>query len=60
VRIGFGRGRGRKVFAEHHIDRGTIDFLLLLHAKPDYPLPTTACLMQHRLGLSTSVGALDF
>src|SRR5262249_42732464 len=27
---------------------------------PDYPLPTTACLMQSRLGLKTSVGALDF
>ena len=27
---------------------------------PDYPLPTTACLMQDRLGLPTSIGALDF
>jgi len=26
----------------------------------DYPLPTTACLMQDRLGLRTSSGALDF
>jgi 3-oxoacyl-[acyl-carrier-protein] synthase-3 len=27
---------------------------------PDYILPTTACVLQHRLGLSTSCGALDF
>jgi 3-oxoacyl-[acyl-carrier-protein] synthase-3 len=27
---------------------------------PDYPLPTTACLVQDRLGLPCSVGALDF
>src|SRR5690606_4895011 len=49
-----------KLFREHNIDRSTIDFLLLCTQTPDYPLPTTACLMQHRLGLPTSVGALDF
>jgi 3-oxoacyl-[acyl-carrier-protein] synthase-3 len=27
---------------------------------PDYPLPSTACLLQHRLGLSRSCGALDY
>ena len=42
------------------IDRSTIDFLLLCTQTPDYPLPTTACLMQERLGLPTSIGALDF
>jgi len=49
-----------KLFAKHTIDRGTIDFLLLCTQTPDYPLPTTACLIQDRLGLSTRVGALDF
>jgi len=34
--------------------------LLLCTQTPDYPLPTTACLMQDRLGLPTSIGALDF
>ncbi len=38
----------------------SIDFLLLCTQSPDYFLPTTACLLQHRLGLRTSVGALDF
>ena len=49
-----------KLFAEHEIDPGSIDFLLLCTQTPDYPLPTTACLMQERLGLPTSIGALDF
>ncbi len=49
-----------KLFAEHHIDRSTIDFLLFCTQTPDYPLPTTACLIQDRLGLPTSIGALDF
>lgn len=50
----------QKLFEQHQIDPATIDFLLLCTQTPDYPLPTTACLMQERLGLPTSVGALDF
>ena len=50
----------RKLFAEHDIDPQSIDFLLLCTQTPDYPLPTTACLMQDRLRLPTSVGAIDF
>lgn len=49
-----------KLFTEHQIDRKSIDFLLLCTQTPDYPLPTTACLLQDRLGLPTSVGAIDF
>ncbi len=50
----------QKLFAENQIDPTSIDFLLLCTQTPDYPLPTTACLMQQRLGLRTSCGALDF
>ncbi|MBI2478139.1 MAG: ketoacyl-ACP synthase III [Planctomycetia bacterium] len=53
-------GAVQKLFAEHDIDPQSIDFLLLCTQTPDYPLPTTACLMQDRLGLPTWVGALDF
>jgi 3-oxoacyl-[acyl-carrier-protein] synthase-3 len=49
-----------KLFEEHGINRDTIDFVLLCTQSPDYFLPTTACLLQDRLGLSTSCGALDF
>jgi 3-oxoacyl-[acyl-carrier-protein] synthase-3 len=55
-----GVAAAEKLFARHQIDRGTIDFLLFCTQTPDYPLPTTACLMQERLGLPTSIGALDF
>lgn len=49
-----------KLFTEHSVERGSIDFLLLCTQTPDYPLPTTACLLQQRLGLRVSCGALDF
>lgn len=49
-----------KLFDEHRIDRTEIDFLLLCTQSPDYILPTTACIIQEKLGLPTSVGALDF
>lgn len=49
-----------RLFDEHMIDRESIDFVLLCTQTPDYPLPTTACLIQERLGLPTNCGALDF
>jgi 3-oxoacyl-[acyl-carrier-protein] synthase-3 len=49
-----------KLFEEFSIDRSTIDFLFFCTQTPDYPLPTTACLIQDRLGLPTNCGALDF
>jgi len=49
-----------RLFREHDIAPDSIDFLLLCTQTPDYPLPTTACIVQERLGLPTSVGALDF
>jgi 3-oxoacyl-[acyl-carrier-protein] synthase-3 len=50
----------QKLFQLHDVDPQSIDFLLLCTQTPDYPLPTTACLMQERLGLPTRVGAIDF
>jgi 3-oxoacyl-[acyl-carrier-protein] synthase-3 len=55
-----GVAAAEKLFKDHNVDRSTIDFLLFCTQTPDYPLPTTSCLMQHRLGLPTTVGALDF
>jgi 3-oxoacyl-[acyl-carrier-protein] synthase-3 len=49
-----------KLFAEHTVDKNDIDFLLLCTQSPDYILPTTACIVQDKLGLATTVGALDF
>jgi 3-oxoacyl-[acyl-carrier-protein] synthase-3 len=37
-----------------------IDFVLFCTQTPDYLLPTTACLIQDRLGIPKTAGALDF
>jgi 3-oxoacyl-[acyl-carrier-protein] synthase III len=50
----------QKLFHDYDVDPRSIDFVLLCTQTPDYPLPTTACLLQSRLGLRTNVGALDF
>ena len=48
-----------KLFKEHNIDKSTIDYLILCTQSPDYFLPTTACVIQEKLGLKTSIGAFD-
>lgn len=50
---------GNKLLEEFDIDPATIEFVLLCTQSPDYFLPTTACLVQDRLGIPTSAGALD-
>ncbi len=50
----------KKLLEEHKVDPKSIDFLLFCTQTPDYPLPTTACLIQDRLGLGTHCRALDF
>lgn len=50
----------RKLFAEQGVDPLQVDFVLLCTQSPDYKLPSTACLLQHRLGIPTSAGALDY
>ena len=49
-----------KLFEESGIDRNTIDFIILCTQSPDYFLPSSACLLQHRLGLRQNIGAFDF
>ncbi|MBF4470292.1 ketoacyl-ACP synthase III [Flavobacterium sp. HJJ] len=48
-----------KLFEEHNIDKLSIDYLILCTQSPDYFLPTTACVIQEKLGLKTSIGAFD-
>lgn len=55
-----GVAAAEKLFTEQGVERESIDFLLFCTQTPDYPLPTTACLVQNRLGLKTTCGALDF
>ena len=50
----------RKLFEEYGIDPKTIDFLMLCTQSPDYFLPSTACILQNRLGIPTTAGAFDY
>lgn len=47
------------LFEEHKIDKNIIDFLIICTQSPDYFLPTTACIVQDKVGLKTSCGAID-
>ncbi len=49
----------KKLFAEYNIDKTSIDYVIFITQSPDYILPTTACIIQDRLGLPTSIGAID-
>ena len=48
------------LFKKYPAAREGVDFILLCTQQPDYPLPSTACLVADRLGLPKSVGALDY
>jgi 3-oxoacyl-[acyl-carrier-protein] synthase-3 len=50
----------QKLFASGACRPEEVDYLLFCTQSPDYFLPTTACILQDRLGLPTSAGALDF
>jgi 3-oxoacyl-[acyl-carrier-protein] synthase-3 len=49
-----------KLFSSGACQPAQVDYVLLCTQSPDYFLPTTACLLQDRLGLPTHCGALDF
>ena len=42
------------------VSKENIDYVLFCSQSPDYYLPTTACIIQDRLGLSKNCGALDY
>ena len=49
-----------KLFEEYQVSPSGIDFILLCTQSPDYRLPSTACILQDRLGIPTSAGAFDY
>ncbi|NNC23610.1 ketoacyl-ACP synthase III [Salinisphaera sp. USBA-960] len=55
----FGVAAAERLFEATGAARGDIDFLLVCTQTPDYLTPSTACLIQDRLGLSKAIGALD-
>ncbi len=47
------------LFAKGKVKVADIDFIILCTQTPDYLLPTTACIIQDKLGVSKESGALD-
>lgn len=47
------------LFANNPDVRSSVDFVIFCSQSPDYKLPPSACLIQHRLHLSTACGAFD-
>jgi 3-oxoacyl-[acyl-carrier-protein] synthase-3 len=50
----------RKLFEECDVSPSEIDFVMLCTQSPDYFLPSTACVLQDRLGIPTTSGAFDY
>lgn len=49
-----------KLFSQGACKPDDVDYTLVCTQSPDYLLPTTACLIQDRLGIPKSSGAFDF
>lgn len=49
-----------KLFQEYNISPRDIDFLMLCTQSPDYFLPSTACILQNKLGIPVTSGAFDY
>lgn len=49
---------GRALFDEHGVSPGDVDFLVLCDQIPDHFTPSTVCIVQDRLGIPTTAGAL--
>jgi 3-oxoacyl-[acyl-carrier-protein] synthase-3 len=50
----------KKMFAEYGISPKEIDFVIFATQTPDHFLPSTACIIQSKLGVPTGAGAFDF
>ena len=50
----------KSLFKLEDINSGQVDYLLLCTQSSEYKLPSSACLLQNRLGIPTSAGALAF
>jgi len=48
-----------KLFADNAIDRNEIDLLVFISQTPDYRMPATSVILQHKLGLPNTTIAFD-
>lgn len=49
----------RDLFVQKAVDVSTIDAVIVVTSSPDYRYPPTACILQHRLGLSEDCTCYD-
>ena len=49
----------QQLMADNDIDPSSIDVLLFMSQTPDYRIPATSCLLQHRLGLPRETLCFD-
>jgi 3-oxoacyl-[acyl-carrier-protein] synthase-3 len=57
--LDLGYNAAKKLLDKYNVS-DKIDYLLFCTQTPDYFLPTSACVLQNRLGLRQNIGALDF
>ena len=48
-----------KLFADNEVNREEIDLLVFISQTPDYRMPATSVILQHRLGLPNTTIAFD-
>jgi 3-oxoacyl-[acyl-carrier-protein] synthase III len=58
--LDLGEAACRQLVKRTGADLGQVDALLFCTQSPDYVMPPNACLLQHRLGLSRRLAALDY
>ena len=49
----------RQALADAQLSAADIDLLVVATITPDLPMPATACIIQHKLGLSTATACFD-
>lgn len=49
----------KKLVDEYGMDKREVDYIILCTQSPDYLLPTTACIVQDKCGISKAAGAID-
>ena len=49
-----------KMFDKGNVNKEDIDFVIFCTQSPDYKLPSSACVIQDKLGIKTNSGAFDF
>lgn len=49
----------RALLASLHVDPGSVDGIVFVSQTPDYVMPATSVVLQHRLGLARRVAAFD-